>query len=155
MLSDYEDINDSQKFTLIDFVLYFSRYHFLKIKDYLMPLALTCFGYFNTKIWKILIFDSFLDLTNFLLFDFSCLDNCEAFNFSDFLAYSTLSSLISYPLSLLLLLLFLLNGLYLIFLLKARLLLLFRLGAYLLGNLVVFSINVIKVFILQKPWINF
>ena len=81
-----------------------------------------------------------------MLFDFLDLDN-----FSDFLVCSILFlptlNLLTLPLPL-----FLLEAdLLLLFLLEANLLLSFLLEANLLGNLVIFSIKVIKTTILLKP----
>ena len=43
------------------------------------------------KLEEFLLFDSFLDLANFSLFDFPDLDNFRAFDFPVFLAYFILS----------------------------------------------------------------
>ena len=88
-----------------------------------------------SKLGKFLLFDSFLDLANFSLFNFSDLSNF--FDFSNFLAYSIL------------LLLNLLILLLLLFFPEADLLLLFlpRTG---LSDLIVFNIKMNKVTILLK-----
>ena len=86
------------------------------------------------------LFNNFLDLVDFSLFDFHDLDNFEAFNFSNFLAYFILLSSFFLEASLLLL-----------FLLETGLLLLFLLGASLLVNLVVFNIKISRAIILLKP----
>ena len=95
-----------------------------------------------------LFFDlaNFQDLNVFLLFDFLDLNNFPDFLIC-FISFLPISNL-----SILLLLLFLLKtGLLLLFLLKTNLLPLFLLGASLLGNPVIFSIEMNGVVISLKP----
>ena len=97
------------------------------------------------KVGEFPLFDEiFLDLDNF-----QDLANFWPFDFSDFLAYSTLSP--PNPSTSLLPSFLLEAGLLSSFLLEADLLPSFLLGA---GLLVVFNIEVSKSTILLKPWIN-
>ena len=113
-------------------------------------------SFIASKLVEFLLFDNFFpnlakfwDLNIFLLFDFLYLNN-----FSDFLACSILFSP-TLNLSTSLLLSFLLEtGLLSWFLLETDLLLLFLLEAGLLGDPVVFSIEVNRAAILLKPWMN-
>ena len=99
----------------------------------------------------------FQDLDVFLFFDFPDLNNFQdldifsLFDFPDFLACSTLFPLTPYLSTSPLPSFFPEVGLLLLFLLKADLLPLFLLGVGLLGDSVVFSIEVSGVAILLKP----
>ena len=93
----------------------------------------------------------FWDLNNFSLFDYPDLDKfSDLDNFPDFLAYSTPFPLIPYSSTLPLPWFFPEVGLLLLFLLEADLLPLFLLGAGLLGDPIIFSIEVNGAAILLK-----
>ena len=95
-------------------------------------------NFLTTKLEKFPLFDSFLDLADFLLVDFWDLNNFKLFSFFDFLLYFT-------PLSL-----YLLTSSLLLFFLDAGLLLLFLPKVGLLGDPVNFNIKANRATILLK-----
>ena len=105
-----------------------------------------------SKLGKFSLFDNFFDFSPMDLNDFWNLANFLLFNFLDFLACFTL--LPPNPQTSLLLSFFQKAGLLLLFLLEADLLPSFLLEAGLFGDLVVFNIEISRVAIPLKPWMN-
>ena len=107
-------------------------------------------AFFVPKLGEFPLFNTFLDLTNFSLFDFPDLDNFGTFDFSYFLVCSIPSPITPNLLTALLFLFLIGIGLLPLFLLEAHLLPLFLAEASLLSNPIIFSIEINRVAILLK-----